>query len=216
MRRRGSGGTCFAKRTVADRATLNPLLATLRDLMAWFDSEQVKGVVIGGVAVSVLARPRFTRDVDAVVWLHENRWRNFLDAGMEFGFAPRRADALEFARDTRVLLVHHEPSAIDADVSFGSLPFEEETIDTADFVDISGIRLRLPRPENLIVMKAVANRPRDLADIEALVDAYPELDRKQVRSWVREFSSILEMPEIFDQVNALLKRRQKPVRVRKK
>ena len=142
----------------------------------------------------MLARPRFTRDVDAVVWLHENRGSDFLDAGMEFGFAPRGADALEFARDTRVWLVHHEPSlpsAIDADVSLGSLPFEEETIDTADFVDISGIRLRLPRPENLIVMKAVANRPRDLADIEALVDAYPELDRKQVglefassrRSW---------------------------------
>ena len=135
---------------------------------------------------------------------------------MQFGFAPRGADALEFARDTRVLLVHHGPSAIDAVVSLGCLPFEAETIETADVVEISGIRLRLPRPENLIVMKAVANRPRDLADIEALVDAYPELDRKKVRSWVREFSSILEMPEILDQVDSLLKRSQRTRRARKK
>jgi len=33
---------------------------------------------------------------------------------------------------------------------------------------------------------------------------------------LREFASILEMPEIFDHVNALLKRLQKPVRLRKK
>ncbi|GMR24629.1 MAG: hypothetical protein BMS9Abin37_3202 [Acidobacteriota bacterium] len=109
-----------------------------------------------------------------------------------------------------------QPSAIDVDVSFGSLPFEEETIETADVVEVSGIRLRLPRSENLLVMKAVANRPRDLADIEALVDGYPELDRKKVRSWVREFSSILEMPEIFDHVDSLLKRPRKHLGARKK
>lgn len=201
---------------MSDRATLAPLLSALRDLVAWLESEQVQGVVIGGVAVSVLARPRFTHDVDAVVWLHENRWSNFLTAGMQFGFSPRRDDALAFARRSRVLLLHHEPSAIDADVSFGSLPFEEETIETAEVVEISGIQLPLPRPENLIIMKAVANRPQDLADIATLVDAYPELDRKKVRSWVREFSSILEMPEIFDHVDALLKRPQETLRARKK
>ena len=44
---------------------LVPLLAALRDWGAWLESERVEGIVIGGVAVSLLTRPRFTRDVDA-------------------------------------------------------------------------------------------------------------------------------------------------------
>lgn len=216
MRRLGSVGTCFAARTVSDRSTLDPLLSALGDMIAWLESQQIKGVVIGGVAVSMLARPRFTRDIDAVVSLHDDRWSEFLHEGTRFGFVPRRSDALEFARVTRVLLLNHEPSAIDVDISFGGLPFEEETIETANLVDVGGIRVPLPRPENLIVMKAVANRPRDLADIEALVDACPDLDQKKVRLWVREFSSILEMPEIYEQVDSLLKRLQKRPGARKK
>jgi hypothetical protein len=65
-------------------------------------------------------------------------------------------------------------------------------------------------------MKAVASRPRDLADIEALVDAYPELNARKVRSYVRAFASILEMPEIFERIDAILKRRPSRARSKKK
>lgn len=41
MRRRGSGGTCFAKRTVADRATLNPLLAALREFASILEMPEI-------------------------------------------------------------------------------------------------------------------------------------------------------------------------------
>jgi hypothetical protein len=201
---------------VTERESLVPLLSALRDLAAWFAAEDVKGAVIGGVAVSLLARPRFTRDVDAVVWLGEERWAGFLGAGRRHGFVARHDDVLGFARDTRVLLVRHEPSSIDVDVSFGSLPFEEESIDTAMDVDVGGVRFRVPSPENLIVMKAVASRPRDLADIEALVDAYPELNARKVRSYVRAFASILEMPEILERIDAILKRRPSRARSKKK
>jgi hypothetical protein len=46
---------------------LTPLLAVLRDLMAWVKAGKVQGVVIGGLAASLLGRPRLTRDVDMLV-----------------------------------------------------------------------------------------------------------------------------------------------------
>ena len=55
--KRGHGGTSFAKRIVAERESLAPLLSALRDSVVWLASEEVKGAVIGGVAVSLLARP---------------------------------------------------------------------------------------------------------------------------------------------------------------
>ena len=42
------------------------LVAALRDLLLWFEAARVRGIVIGGVAVSLLARPRATLDVDAL------------------------------------------------------------------------------------------------------------------------------------------------------
>ncbi len=108
--------------------SLAPLLTALRDLVAWLQATHVAGVVIGGVAASLLGRPRVTRDVDAVVLLDESNWGAFLAAGAQFGCVPRLSDALAFAQKARVLLVRHESSGIDVDVAFGALLFEKEAI----------------------------------------------------------------------------------------
>jgi hypothetical protein len=44
-------------------------LEPLRDLLAWWKQARVRGMIIGGLAVSLLGRPRTTRDVDAVILL---------------------------------------------------------------------------------------------------------------------------------------------------
>ncbi|MEK6777048.1 MAG: nucleotidyltransferase [bacterium] len=188
---------------------LAPLLAALGDLSAWLLAEQVAGVVIGGVAASILGRPRLTRDVDALVLLDEGKWADFLAAGEQFGFKPRLADALVFARKARVLLVQHESSGIDLDLVFGNLPFEKEAVARAEWVEVGGIRVPLPVPEDLIIMKAVAHRPRDLSDIGSLLDSHPKLDIRKIKQWVQEFSEALEMPEIMSDMESLLSKHRK-------
>lgn len=188
---------------------LAPLLTVLRHLTAWLQAEQVQGVVIGGVAASLWGRPRLTRDVDALVLLEEGRWGDFLAAGAGHGFLPRRADALAFARETRVLLMRHGESGIDLDLVLGSLPFEKEAAIRAKWVDLGGVAIPLSSPEDLIVMKAVAHRPRDLEDIAAILAAQPALNVRRVRRWLREFSGALAMPEILNDLEALLSQRRK-------
>jgi len=189
--------------------TLVPLLAALRDLVAWFQDAPTPGTVIGGVAASLLGRPRVTRDIDALVVLDESEWDAFLTKGAGFGFVPRLANALTFAHQARVLLVRHEASGIDIDIAFGALPFEEEAVARAVWHDVGGVRIPLPLPEDLLIMKAVAHRPRDMADIESILDAQPKLDLPRVRRWVREFSAALETPELLRDFNALVARRRK-------
>jgi hypothetical protein len=191
----------------SDPIRLAPLQACIRDLVAWSQSEGVPLVLVGGVAVSLLGRPRVTRDVDAVVFLAEDRWAAFLASGAAFGFFPRASDVLAFAQQTRVLLVAHQPSGIDADLSFAALPFEEEMRARATTADIGGAPVPLPTPEDLIILKAVAHRPRDLADIEGLLDAQPRLDLRRVRRWVRQFAEVLEAPELLADVEAILRAR---------
>jgi hypothetical protein len=189
--------------------TLVPLLAALHDLVAWFQDAHVPGTVIGGVAASLLGRPRVTRDIDALVLLDESKWKDFLAKGVAFGFAPRLSDALTFARQARVLLVRHEASGIDIDIAFGALPFEEEAVARTIWRDLGGIQVPLPLPEDLLIMKAIAHRPRDMADIESILDAQPKLDLRRVRRWVREFATALGTPELLQDLNTIIGRQRK-------
>ncbi|OGW57267.1 MAG: hypothetical protein A2Y48_08420 [Nitrospirae bacterium RIFCSPLOW2_12_42_9] len=188
---------------------LSPLLVVLRDLVEWLKASHTPGVVIGGVAASVLGRPRFTQDVDALVLLDNNDWAEFLSSGTQLGFVTRISNALDFATKNRILLLRHESSGIDVDISLGVLPFEEEAVSSAMWVEVGGVKIPLPPPEDLIIMKAVARRPRDIVDIESIMDANPNLNVGRIKMWVREFSSVLEMPEILTDLEAILSHKRK-------
>ena len=57
-------------------------------------------------------------------------------------------------------------------------------------------------------MKAVAHRPRDMQDIEGLLDAHPEADVNSVRQWVGEFAAATAMSELIEDFDKLLARRK--------
>jgi len=59
---------------------------------------------------------------------------------------------------------------------------------------------------------AVAHRPRDLADIEGLLEARPDVDLAEARKTVREFSELLEMPEIATSFEEVVRRVRGPSR----
>ncbi len=195
---------------MADEPHVLRLIGAVADLISWLKDQSVPGAVIGGLAANLLGRPRVTKDVDAVVLLGDLHIDAFLDAGTRFGFSARISDAAAFAAKNRVLLLVHDPSKTDVDISLGVLPFEQESVDRASIVTIAGISFPLVSPEDLIIMKALARRPRDIADIEAVLDAHPELDLERVCYWVSQFASVLEAPEIFDDLERILnwKRRQ--------
>jgi hypothetical protein len=182
------------------------LLKPLLDLGRWLDAIQAQAVVVGGVAASFLGRPRFTQDIDALALISEPEWSAAVAAAANFDIVPRIDDAVDFAHRSRVLLLRHRESAIDIDVILGGLPFEEDAVANAKRYVIGGVNVRLPKVEDLMIMKAVAHRPRDLQDIEGLLQAHPNLDLLSVRQWVREFASVTAMSELIDDFDKLLAR----------
>jgi hypothetical protein len=188
-----------------------PLLALVSDLVTWLKSWQVPWMVIGGVAASLLGRPRLTRDLDVLVALHKREWPKFLRSAVEQGFAPTPVEAIELAHQTQGLGLCHEASGLTVNLVFASLDFEHEALARATWVDLGEVQLPLPSPEDLIIMKAVGHRPRDLADIEAILAAHPQLKLWWMLDWVQKFAAALEMPELLTDLEALLnQRRQSP------
>ena len=187
--------------TISEIAPLHSPLAAVQRLLERFGNQ---GVIIGGVAASVLGTPRFTADVDIVLLLSVNHLPKLLEVAAELGLVPRIADAEQFARRNRVLLLRHEESGISVDVSLGMLPFEEEVVARSSVHPIGNIELRLPTPEDLIILKAVAHRPKDLLDISEIFKSHPDLDRARIERWVQEFAAALEMPELWEDIAPLL------------
>jgi hypothetical protein len=68
------------------------------------------------------------------------------------------------------------------------------------------LRVRLPRVEDLLVMKAVSRRPKDLQDIEGLLAAHPDADIVAVRRWIREFATAMSMSDMLDDFDKVVAR----------
>lgn len=185
-------------------ASLTPLLApllALQNLIQVFDDQ---GVIIGGVAASLLGTPRFTVDLDAVFLVSIRNVSDLLLEAERLGIEPRISDPISFARRTRVLLLRHIPSGTDIDISLGSLPFEVEMVERSIVVEVSSLKMRLPTPEDMIILKSVAHRPKDLEDIRAIAASHPDLDQERVRFWVEQFGTDLNLPDLWDTIQNLL------------
>lgn len=179
---------------------LEPLIA-LQGLLEHFDNQ---GVIIGGIAASLLGKPRFTADLDAMILLSTKDIPLLIEAASKHGIETRITDAESFARKNRVLLLQHQVSGTNIDISLGILPFEKEMVARSQNLKVGSIYLRLPTPEDLIILKAVANRPQDLIDIEAIAISHPNLDKDRVRFWVEQFGAALELPELWETISKLL------------
>ena len=165
-------------------------------------------MIIGGIAVGLLGKPRFTADVDAMFLLSIQDIPRFLELANEEDIVPRTLNVEEFARKSRVLLLKHEPTNTEIDVSLGVLPFEEEMVERGEIKSFANLSIRLPTPEDLIIMKAIAHRPKDLEDTRTLVDKYPALDHHRIERWVKDFAQALETPELWGQVEKILQQQE--------
>jgi len=178
--------------------------APLRDLLAWWKLSRVSGAIIGGLAVSLVGKPRLTRDVDAVVSLADNAWDAFWNIGQSRCFRSRISDPLSYARQSRMFVLVHDSSGIEVDISIAGIPFEVEVVEKAIKIKVGRLLVPVARPEDLVIYKSVAGRPQDQGDISQLLDHYPDIDLKYIRKRVREFASMLELSEPVDELERLI------------
>lgn len=184
--------------------SITPLLAPIQALQRLLSQFHDRGVIVGGVAVSLLGTPRFTVDLDAVFLLSFEDIPRLLAEAAKQGIEPRISDPIAFARKSRVLLLRHNASGIDIDLSLGILPFEVEMVERSTIVEIGSLKLRLPTPEDLIIMKAIAHRTKDLTDIQSIAASHPNLDKERIRFWVEQFGEALDLPDLWKAISQLL------------
>ena len=158
---------------------------------------------IGGIALQQWGEPRVTRDVNVSVFTGFGGEAAVVDALLDL-YGPRLSDARAFALRYRVLLLR-TASGVEIDVALAGLPFEAELIARAVTVEFEkGVMLRICTAEDLLVLKAFADRPQDRADVIGIARRRgTDLDWTAVAARLTPLAKAKEAPDIVRRVQEL-------------
>lgn len=122
----------------------------------------------GAIALAYCTQePRGTRDLDVNVFIEADRAGEALDA-LPRGVTVTRADRTAARRDGQVRVMWDDTPI---DLFFNTHEFHREAAREIVEVPFEGTTISVLGCEALIVFKAMFNRSRDWADIEAILDA---------------------------------------------
>lgn len=178
------------------------------ELQRFFEARGWPFCFIGGLALQHWGEQRLTRDVDATLLAGFGHEAAFVDPLLGH-FRSRIPDAREFALQNRVLLLE-SAGGVPLDIALGGLPFEAEAVARSILIEFTpGRALRICSAEDLVVMKAFADRQRDWTDIEGvLVRTGDALDWEHIRRYLTPLAVVKEAPWILARLEALRLRAQ--------
>lgn len=158
---------------------------------------------IGGLALQRWGEPRLTGDIDLTILTGFGPESAYISE-LSDRYAGRIADAADFAQRHRVLLLQSQ-RGVPIDISLGALPFEERVIERASsYRYLADVRLLTCSAEDLVVLKAFADRPRDWADIEGvLTRTGSRLDWHTIEAELQPLCEAKEAPHILPRLIAL-------------
>jgi hypothetical protein len=164
----------------------------------------IPSMVIGGQAVLLYGEPRLTRDIDITLGVGTDRLPDVLTLLPEIPLRPIPEDTETFVEQTMVLPALHEDTGVRVDLVFSWTPFERQAISRARRVVLGGEPVPFASPEDVVIHKIFAGRPRDLEDVVSIVRNQGDLDRAYVLRWLGEFDAGTDEPVFVRRFESIL------------
>ena len=163
-----------------------PHAASLGQAVALMEGLGRPYALIGGTAVVLRSRPRFTRDVDFIVALALDGLPTLLSVAAAHGFTWDDAEIRAFAPAglVRLWCPPGRVGGMSVDLLFADDALSESVLARATRLPVLDRQVPVATAEDLILMKLDANRPTDLDDVIALHDVFKDaLDLAYLRAW---------------------------------
>ena len=137
------------------------------DFVSLCNKHEVNFLVIGGFAVSVHGYPRYTKDLDICIQLSDTNAEKIVEVINEFGFASLQLEKADFLKPNFVTQLGHEPLRIDILNDIDGVSFDVAW-KNRKIVNYLGVEIPFIGYNELLIIKKIAGRPQDLADIDKL------------------------------------------------
>ncbi len=163
--------------------------------------------VFGAQAINVYGVPRLSADVDVTLHLVPDDPESFAREMAAAGFELRVDDA-DFVRRTRVMPFVHLSTAMPLDVVLAGSGLEEEFLGRARLTDVAGARVPVIHPEDLMVAKVLAGRPKDVEDARQLWRRHGHtLDARRIREILETLEQALSQSDLVSAFDAITRSR---------
>lgn len=160
--------------------------------------------VIGGLALSAWNHARFTRDADILVSIDPSRLEAAITALRAGGFHPKHSPAtLTVDGQTIVQFTHLPESALlpfQFDLLVANSDFQRDAIGRGVERSIPGgdARIRIVRPDDLVILKLAAGRMIDLADAAMLLrENRADIDLARVAEQARVLGLVKSLDTVW-------------------
>lgn len=175
---------------------MTSLFRLAAELQAFFVQRQWQFCFIGGISLQRWGQPRLTNDIDVTLLTGFGGEAAYVDELLKT-YHGRIPEAREFALQNRVLLLESKQK-IPMDIALGGIPFEESVVAKASqFAFLPDVSLLTCSAEDLVVLKAFADRSRDWADVESVLTRQrDQLDWSYILAQLKPLCDLKETPEI--------------------
>lgn len=163
---------------MSSRRTVAELLRALTAVMAERD---LSWYLFGAQAAIVWGSPRLSADVDITATIEAAAVDSFVETMRQHGFRLLSTDS-DLLERTRVLPFVHRRTRMPLDVVLAGPGLEEDFLRRAILVDLRGSQIPVISPEDLVITKVLAGRPKDIEDVRGVIhERRTSLDEKRVR-----------------------------------
>jgi predicted nucleotidyltransferase len=169
---------------------------TLRSLARVLDEQGLAWFVFGAQAVVVRGAPRATQDVDITVEVSREDLPELVSALQAEGLSHRYPEiADELLASGAVLPLRHS-SGMEVDMVLAGSGLEAITLARASRVRMDGVEVPVAQATDLVVMKVLAGRGKDLDDVRALL-AGGDVDLAEVRDLLHQLQEALGQSDLL-------------------
>ena len=185
----------------------SPLAELFDDLNAVFDVTNSRWYLFGAQAAIIHGASRLTADVDITVMLGDSPVETLVNTLTQKGFDLRISKVIEFVAQTKILPVMHIKSGIPVDIVLGGPGLEEEFAKRAHQYDFDGIKIPVASKEDIIAMKILSGREKDLDDALAIIASQTEqLDIDHIKSILKILEDALDRNDLQSILDDLIHR----------
>jgi hypothetical protein len=138
-----------------------------RQFIELLNSHGVEYLVVGGLAISFHAEPRFTGDLDVLVRPSPDNAARVLEAIREFGLGTLGVTTQDLQQEDQIIQFGYRPRRIDIVTSITAVSFDEAW-ESRVAARLDNIPVHFIGRDALIRNKRAAGRERDLADLKML------------------------------------------------
>lgn len=161
--------------------------SALRAAIADLNALKIRWALVGGLAVSVRAVPRFTKDLDfAVAVASDPEAEDVVHRLGGRGYRPVEVLEQEYVERMSGVRLERGGSDVVVDLLFASSGIEGEVVAAATRLEVlPQLTAPVATTGHLIALKVLAGRNQDLTDLEALLPGASAADLDAARSAVR-------------------------------